>query len=1019
MPTVAPDPNALPSLLELVRRTTQQLRTHAVLYATCVMFAWLCGSSLLAIVCDWFVPLAGPWIRLPCLFFVLIPTCVLFIRVVWCYTQSWQPTEVARRIEAHVPGMNQRLVSCLDLLNKQATISPAFFGKLLTETLARVHHFQPRSIVNHAKLRRSQIIAASAAMALVVAVFLGGPASTKALERIARPFADIPPHGSLIQIEPGTTSILRGEAVTFRAQASTEFASGLRVELYGIQKTLYYDMEPVSRGEWQRVLQGLHAEPGFEVGFEYRIFGGGTWSPLQSIRWIDRPSIDAMTIRIHHPEYMGIPEPRINPPKDRDIVGPIGSTVEVQVTTQGDVAHASLDLLGEMPATFAMEQRGTQWQTTFPLAHDGQYRVAVRNEHGHASPSWRELPKVQLLPDLPPTILLEQTTTNIVLSKPERLPLLISVRDDFGVRAVRLSVQRDKQNYQPWQTLKEYPTPNPPRIDRFAGALDLTAMGLNIAPGEQLRYRVEVCDWRPYSPWVSSLEGVVRLVPEDHSADKQRQAFENSQEHVRLLMGKLLAEQAAVQTKITQVQVRFAELRQRLRNDPATPLSTRESQELLRFRQEFNQLHEMQVKNNTAAQHLEDQLRDFAQRAMQTTLVNKFIAQEWEKLASQFKPQALDPMLALSNTLKHGTDLKNTPDTPEAKRQSDHVQRQLEVIQQHMNALAKAHQALSNDPAAALEQFKHDMQAQQGKLSANELAELKEFLKNLREQLAQRQHQQEGLATQTQQATPNDVPRFAEEQKKLNPFVKQDLDAAKKILERELNAAKKDAPEVSPKVNEPDTNPSQKKETPSKPDVFLPALGGGKPTPDPRFQPKSKANTPDAKPTPYDQLREQQRENLEKLDAAQKALQSDEQSLEQMIQQIMSAVQPSTQQGNPMNPPKGKSGTNDLANLLQSEAMKNARAMNQRAKQDKMGQGNPATQPPTGTATTSDGGNAMGLPGSFEELDPRTRATLLQLPPKVREELLQGLKQQGPMGYESFIHDYFRRLAETRPTNNP
>jgi len=56
-------------------------------------------------------------------------------------------------------------------------------------------------------------------------------------------------------------------------------------------------------------------------------------------------------------------------------------------------------------------------------------------------------------------------------------------------------------------------------------------------------------------------------------------------------------------------------------------------------------------------------------------------------------------------------------------------------------------------------------------------------------------------------------------------------------------------------------------------------------------------------------------------------------------------------------------------------------------------------------------GTSVGTAGILDDLDPRTRATILQLPPRVREELLQGMKAQGPEGYQKFIQDYFRRLS--------
>ena len=47
-------------------------------------------------------------------------------------------------------------------------------------------------------------------------------------------------------------------------------------------------------------------------------------------------------------------------------------------------------------------------------------------------------------------------------------------------------------------------------------------------------------------------------------------------------------------------------------------------------------------------------------------------------------------------------------------------------------------------------------------------------------------------------------------------------------------------------------------------------------------------------------------------------------------------------------------------------------------------------------------------------LDPAARSLILKMPPRVREELLQGMREEGPEGYRKFIEDYFKRLTEVK-----
>ena len=57
--------------------------------------------------------------------------------------------------------------------------------------------------------------------------------------------------------------------------------------------------------------------------------------------------------------------------------------------------------------------------------------------------------------------------------------------------------------------------------------------------------------------------------------------------------------------------------------------------------------------------------------------------------------------------------------------------------------------------------------------------------------------------------------------------------------------------------------------------------------------------------------------------------------------------------------------------------------------------------------------------GELAKLDPETRSVILKMPPRVREELLQGRREEGPEGYRKFIEDYFERLTEVKGTPKP
>ena len=102
-----------------------------------------------------------------------------------------------------------------------------------------------------------------------------------------------------------------------------------------------------------------------------------------------------------------------------------------------------------------------------------------------------------------------------------------------------------------------------------------------------------------------------------------------------------------------------------------------------------------------------------------------------------------------------------------------------------------------------------------------------------------------------------------------------------------------------------------------------------------------------------------------------------------------------------------------LQQMLQSQQMQKAMQMAQRAKQQSQ-QGQPQQTPPQpSTASSQTGQPPQGIQESdLKDLDLRTRSMILQLPPRVREELLQGMKEEGPEGFRKYIQEYFKRLSE-------
>ncbi len=212
--------------------------------------------------------------------------------------------------------------------------------------------------------------------------------------------------------------------------------------------------------------------------------------------------------------------------------------------------------------------------------------------------------------------------------------------------------------------------------------------------------------------------------------------------------------------------------------------------------------------------------------------------------------------------------------------------------------------------------------------------------------------------------------------------------------------------------------------------LYMPALGGPKEKMDPRFAKKRRPVKPkskDGKEDPDDQreqMEDKQTDQMRDLQSAKDSLASDQKTLEQMLQQLQQSMKSKGKQG------KGQPDENDseadqlaqqLQQMMQSPAMQAAQAMAARMRQARANgkpQKGPQSQNPAQTSQGNlEGGDKGGLrQADLSKLDPDTRSMILKLPPsRLRDELIQGMNEQGPEAYRAFIQDYFKRLSETKP----
>ena len=365
-----PDTSAIS---ELILQTRRLLRSTWVKTGLSLTVGLLLAVLVFATTVDLLLPLAWPWLRLIALLLVLGPAGWVFVQgVMWPLWRRLGPVQVARHIEAHIPGIHNRLVSCVDLAEagggtfptcrassghvenvppqgaKGPRISLPLYRLLVQETLEHIRDFRPRSLIDIRARNRLRLFSGGSIAALLVLALLFGSRLPTAVARILLPFADIPPASSVYYaVQPGSAKVLRGEDITFTAEIGRGEPEELVLELHGDKgsNTLRHPLVKQEGGLWKCTLNTSNIGTGFEHSFTYRIRGGGTWSKQYRVGILDRPTVINRFVRLYYPSYLGEAEPREGPPQMLDVSGPEGSMVEVVIDVDVPVAEANIQFL--------------------------------------------------------------------------------------------------------------------------------------------------------------------------------------------------------------------------------------------------------------------------------------------------------------------------------------------------------------------------------------------------------------------------------------------------------------------------------------------------------------------------------------------------------------------------------------------------------------------------------------------------------------------------------------------------
>jgi hypothetical protein len=341
-----------------------------------------------------------------------------------------RPAALARLAEDHLPGLEDRLATAVDVLERREPSTSPLMAMLLADTARRVDDTDVDLVIPQADVRA----AAWRALAAVIALGIVGWLAREPVQHVTRTAKLwLFPDRLALEVTPGDARVPPGRRFVVRATTS-EAARGLVPEIV-------VRMEDATRSTRMRA----ETEGGFSFGvesvpksFSYQVGVAGHQTREYHVTLLEHPRVGRIDLAYEYPAFAKM-APRTET-DGGDIYAPEGSKVTLRVTprtTTAPVREAALVL--EDGTRIPLTAEGEQFVGLLPVTADTAYRVQLRDDDGLENVDDPEY-FVRRLDDRPPDVRIVRPAGDRQVTPLEEVTIEARADDDHGINSLELVV---------------------------------------------------------------------------------------------------------------------------------------------------------------------------------------------------------------------------------------------------------------------------------------------------------------------------------------------------------------------------------------------------------------------------------------------------------------------------------------------------------------------------------------------------------------------------------------------------
>ena len=627
-------------------------------------------------------------------------------------------THMARIIEVRHPELQERISTAVELLASDDPESIRGSAELISavvdSAVIDVAEVDPKTEFKPTRSKKFMLASAICGAVILLLLMIWPTQSWTLLARALAPFLDIGnAYADTLVIDPGNVRVAKGEPVTIQVSIKHK-----RLNRAEIRRLLPDGTEAVERmaliaEEADGTKRFSLTFPAVMEGFDYRVRAGAALSQYYDVVTVDPPAVSSLTVAYDYPDYTGLPDA-----KSETTTGEIRAVAHTRVAvtaTLNKAAWTSKMMLNEATEIKDPVVEGNQvtWNLELKSGMRGNWHLEIADEEGFKNEPTTY--PIDVLPDKAPTVQITRPTQRDIRLKPtERLPVDLSVVEDFGFGDVTLLVTPDGAAA-PIEVIQAAPSATATPGNYAARAI-LDVPALKLAPEQQrLAVQVRVRDNRPVNyagPGVGLSE--VIFVTLDQNA-------------------KSIADQA-IEAQRQEVTQQIKEAKQEL--ERARDDMRRTEQELNRSEEINDQakekLNEFTEHNKAAREKLEQ-----VAATLDTPLFQEQ-SQQAEKLANESLAEAQEKadMIPVTDAKQ-----ERVADAKEAREKVEESIRDLDKLAQSMREAEEDYKAISKLNELANRQQELAMKAEDWSEKAKQQAE--EMARNAANEEAQKQFAQQ------------------------------------------------------------------------------------------------------------------------------------------------------------------------------------------------------------------------------------------------------------------------------------